>query len=106
MQAVEEERQIQELRQLQEETGVAPKRPSRVDFLYEEVGASAEAKAQEHLLGKPVELVPDDSEVKQARPTAETRCLALPARACVRAVRVYACEGCESSERELRERAE
>ena len=56
-----------ELRQLQEETGVIPKRTARVDFLYEDVGASAEATAQAHLLGKPVELVPEESAVKQVR---------------------------------------
>lgn len=67
LQAVEEERQIMELRQLQEETGVVPKRTARVDFLYEDAGASAEATAQAHLLGKPVELVPEESAVKQVR---------------------------------------
>eukprot|EP00966_Prymnesium_polylepis_P118287 2734917-Prymnesium_polylepis.1 len=60
---IEEEKQKAELRQLQVEMGQKPKGPERVDFLYEAPSQADSKKA--HLLGKPVELKPEESEVKQ-----------------------------------------
>uniref|UniRef100_A0A6U5MLP7 CBF1-interacting co-repressor CIR N-terminal domain-containing protein n=1 Tax=Calcidiscus leptoporus TaxID=127549 RepID=A0A6U5MLP7_9EUKA len=57
---IEEERQKAELRQLQEETGRVAK-SNRVDWLYE----TPAPDAKDYLLGKPVELNPEDSDVKK-----------------------------------------
>ena len=62
----EEDRQIMELKRLQRESGQAPqggaaKERERVDFLYE-VPAT---KKEEYLLGKPVDIVPEESDVKK-----------------------------------------
>jgi hypothetical protein len=62
----EEERQIMELRQLQRESGQgggegASKQQERVDFLYD-VPAT---RKEEYLLGKPVEIAPEESDVKK-----------------------------------------
>ena len=59
----EEERQIMELKQLQQESGqgASTARPERVDFLYEQ----QTTKKEEFLLGKPVEIQPEDSDVKK-----------------------------------------
>ena len=45
------------------QVGHVPKGPERVDFLYEQ----QQPKASEYLMGKPVELKPEDSDVKKAR---------------------------------------
>ena len=62
----EEERQIMELRELQGDMGGGreKKRAERVDFLYEDVGSAA-ADKQAYLLGKPIEIVPEESDVKK-----------------------------------------
>ena len=59
----EEERQIEQLRQLQRETGQAHARqgPERVDWLYEQPTTSG----TEYLMGKAMEVKPEESEVKQ-----------------------------------------
>ena len=43
--------------------GNVPKGPERVDFLYE----AQQPKSAEYLMGKPVELDPEDSDVKKVR---------------------------------------
>ena len=60
----EEERQIMELRQLQRESGQGEGgsgAPERVDFLYE----APTTKNEEYLLGKPVEIKPEESDIKK-----------------------------------------
>ena len=61
----EEERQVEELRRLQRESGQGAssgsQRPERVDFLYEQ----QTTKKDEYLRGKAVEVEPEQSDVKQ-----------------------------------------
>ena len=62
----EEERQIMELKQLQRESGQgggegAVKQQERVEFLYD----MPATKKEEYLLGKPIEIEPEESDVKK-----------------------------------------
>ena len=60
---LQEERQIQELKQLQREMGKAGASagPERVDFLYEQ----PQTKKEEYLLGKPIDIKPEESDIKK-----------------------------------------
>ncbi|EOD22508.1 hypothetical protein EMIHUDRAFT_240288 [Emiliania huxleyi CCMP1516] len=59
---LKEERQKEELLRLQQEQGLVAPRKERVDFLYEQQETAASA----YLLGKPVELKPEDHDIKKA----------------------------------------